>query len=38
MSHKDKVSLLFVLAGLISGIALSFALPRGKINHCVIGS
>jgi archaellum biogenesis protein FlaJ (TadC family) len=31
MSHKDKVSLLFVLAGLISGIALSFALPEEKL-------
>ncbi|MGV2390721.1 MAG UNVERIFIED_CONTAM: hypothetical protein LVR29_28510 [Microcystis novacekii LVE1205-3] len=31
MSHKDKVSLLFVLAGLISGIALSFALPEENL-------
>jgi hypothetical protein len=28
---KDKVSWLFVLAGLISGIALSFALPEENL-------
>jgi Zn-dependent protease len=28
---EDKVSLLFVLAGLISGIALSFALPEENL-------
>lgn len=31
MSHKDKVSLLFVLAGLVSGTILSFALPEEKL-------
>ncbi|MGV2389383.1 MAG: hypothetical protein EWV76_20775 [Microcystis novacekii Mn_MB_F_20050700_S1] len=31
MSQKDKVSWLFVLTGLISGIALSFALPEEKL-------
>ncbi|MGV2389384.1 MAG UNVERIFIED_CONTAM: hypothetical protein LVR29_17425 [Microcystis novacekii LVE1205-3] len=29
--RKDKVSWLFVLTGLISGIALSFALPEEKL-------
>ena len=31
MPHKDKISLLFILAGLLSGIGLSLALPEENL-------